>query len=91
MTILQLQDGLWKRCIVHLWELQLENQHNAVHSNRLCIVSNNCLHQNQADYVIVNILSIWPTMRLIFLPGTRYYHVNNAVDLVMFNCFWPKP
>jgi len=28
---------------------------------------------------------------LIRIPGTRYYYVNNIIDLVMFNCFGPKP
>jgi len=30
-------------------------------------------------------------MHLIRIPGTRYYYVNNSMDLVMFNRFWPKP
>jgi len=25
------------------------------------------------------------------MPGTTYYCVNNTINLVMFNRFWPKP
>ena len=30
-------------------------------------------------------------MHLIRIPGTRYYYVNNTINLVTFNCFWPIP
>jgi hypothetical protein len=48
-------------------------------------------YPNQADLVGFNIKYIWVAMHLIHIPGTRYYYVNNTIDLVWFNHFLPKP
>ena len=41
--------------------------------------------------MVVNIKRIWAAVPLIRIPGTKYYYVTNTIDLVRFNCFWPKP
>jgi len=91
VRILQLQDGLRKRCVVLLQEFQLENQGVCVPSNGLLRVSHKVFRRNQADLVVVNIKCVWVGAHLICIPYTRYYYVNNTIDLVMFNRFWPKP
>jgi hypothetical protein len=53
VRILWLQEGLQKRCVVPLWELQLENQGVCLPSNGLLKVSDRVFHQNQADLVVV--------------------------------------
>jgi hypothetical protein len=91
VRILWLQDGLRKRCVVLLRKLQLENQGVCLPSNGLLSVFDKVFRRNQADLVIVNIKCVWAAAHLIRIPGTRYYYVNNSIDLVMFNRFWPKP
>jgi hypothetical protein len=91
VRILRLQDGLRTRCVVLLRELQLENQGVCLPSNGLLRVSDKVFRRNQADLVVVNIQCVWAAAHLIRIPGTRYYYVNNTIDLVMFNHFWPKP
>jgi len=91
VRILWLQDGQWKRCVVLLQELQLGNHGVCLPSNGLHSVCDKVFHRNQADLVIVNIKCIWAAAHLIPIPGTRYYYVNNNIDLVMFNPFWPTP
>jgi len=91
VRILRQQDGQRKRCVVHLRELQLENHGVYLPSNGLLRVSDNVFRRNQADLAVVNITCIWAAAHLIRIPGTRYYYVNNTIDLVMFNRFWPKP
>jgi len=60
-------------------------------SNGLLRVSDRVFHWNQADLVVVNINCVWAAGHLIRIPSTTYYYVNNTIDLVMFNRFWPKP
>jgi len=87
VSILRLQDGLQKRCIVLLPELQLGNQGVCLLSNGLLRVSVRVFRQNQGNLVIVNIECILAAVHLIYIPSTRYYSVNNTLDLVMFNRF----
>jgi hypothetical protein len=89
--ILLLQNGLRKRCFVLLWELQLENQGVYLPSNGQIIVSDKVFHRNQAHLVLVNIKYLWAAVYRICIPGTRYYYVNNTIDVVMLNHFWLKP
>lgn len=91
VTILQLQDGLRKRCVVLLQEVHCGTQRGYLPSNGLLRVWNDVFCRNQADHVVVNIRCIWAAMHLIRIPSTRYHHVNSAINLVMFNRFWPKP
>ena len=91
MRILQLQEDLRKRCIVLFRELQLENQGLCLSTNALFRVSDKVFCRNQADLVVVNIKCVWAAKHLILIPRTRYYYVNNTINLLMFNCVWPKP
>jgi len=91
VRILQLQDGLWKRCIVLLQELQLENQGVCQHSSGLLRVSDKVFGWNQANLVVVNVKWVWAATCLICIASIKYYYVNNTIDLVMFNHFWPSP
>jgi len=91
VRILRLHDGQWKRCVVLLRELQLENQGVGLPSNGLLRVSCKVFRRNQADIVVVNFKSVWAAAHLIRIHCTRYYYVINNIDLVMFNNFWPKP
>jgi len=87
VRILRLQDGLRKRCVVLFRQLQLEKQSVCVPFNGLLRFSDKVFRRNQADLVVVNIKCIWAAAHLVHIPGTRYYYVNNAIDLVMFNRF----
>jgi len=80
-----------KRCVVLLRELQLENQGVCLPSNGLLSVSDKVIRRNQADFVVVNIKCVWAAGHLVGIPATIYYYVNNTIDQVMFNRFWPKP
>jgi len=89
VRILWLLDGLRKRWVVPLWELQLENQSVCLPTNGLLRVSEWVFCRNQANLVIVNIKCVWAAAHLICIPHTTYNYVNNTIDLVMFNRFWP--
>jgi len=91
VRILQRQDGLRKRCVVRLRVLQLENQGDCLLSNGLPGVYDKVFRRKQADYVVLYMKCIWEAAHLIHIPGTRFNYVNNTIDLVMFNHFWPKP
>jgi len=41
--------------------------------------------------VLVNIKCVWAAAHLICIPGTKYYNINNTINQVMFNRFWPQP
>jgi hypothetical protein len=86
-----LLDGPQTRCLVLLQELQLENQGLCLSSNGLLRVSDNGFSRNQADHAVVNIKCVRAGTNLICIPRTRYYYVNNTINLVMYNHFWPKP
>jgi len=55
VRILRLQDGQWKRCVVLLWELQLENQGVCLPCNGRLRVSDEVFRRDLADFVVVNI------------------------------------
>jgi len=55
VRILRLEDGQWKRCVVLLWEFQLENHGVCLPSNELLGVSDKVFCRNQAYLVVVNI------------------------------------
>jgi len=91
VRIVWLQHGLRRRYVVILRELQLENQGIRLPSNGLLRVCDKVFRRKQADLVVVNIKCLWVATRHIRIPGTRYYYVNNTINLVVFNHFWPKP
>jgi len=91
VRILRLQDGLQQGCVVLLRELQLENQGVCLPSNGLLRVSNNAFGRKQANHILFNIKFAGAAAHLSRIPGTTYYYVNNTIDPVMFNRFWPKP
>jgi len=41
--------------------------------------------------VVVIIKSIWAAMHLDGIRSAGYFYVNNTIDRVVFNRFWPKP